>query len=96
MRDAKGRWVEGPALHWEKLPARVEAVIAERFGWLPDRCRALLAAASVEGEEFTAEVIARVLGMDEAEILQCLEGDLGDRHRLVAAVSLQRLGAREL
>ena len=96
VRDAKGRWVEGPALHWEKLPARVEAVIAERFGWLPDRCRALLAAASVEGEEFTAEVIARVLGMDEPEILQCLEGDLGDRHRLVAAVSLQRLGARKL
>ena len=96
VRDAEGCWVEGPALHWAKLPARVEAVIAERIGRLPDRCRALLAAASVEGEEFTAEIIARVLGVDESAIRQCLDGDLGDRHRLVAAVSLRRLGARKL
>ena len=96
VRDAEGCWVEGPALHWEKLPARVEAVIAERIGRLPDRCRALLAAASVEGEEFTAEIIARVLGVDESSIRQCLDGDLSDRHRLVAAVSLRRLGARKL
>ena len=96
VRDAEGCWVEGPALHWAKLPARVEAVIAERIGRLPDRCRALLAAASVEGEEFTAEIVARVLGVDESAIRQCLDGDLGDRHRLVAAVSLRRLGARKL
>jgi DNA-binding SARP family transcriptional activator len=96
VRDADGCWEEGPALHWEKLPARVEAVIAERIGRLPDRCRALLAAASVEGEEFTAEISARVLGVDESSIRQCLDGDLGDRHRLVAAVSLRRLGARKL
>ena len=87
--------MEGPALHWETLPARVEAVIAERIGRLPDRCRALLAAASIEGEEFTAEIIARVLGVDESAIRQCLDGELGDRHRLVAAVSVRRLGVRK-
>ena len=96
VRDAEGCWVEGPALHWETLPARVEAVIAERIGRLPDRCRALLAAASVEGEEFTAEIIARVVGVDESSIRQCLDADLGDHHRLVAAVSLRRLGTRKL
>ncbi len=96
VRDAEGCWVEGPALHWEKLPARVEAVIAERIGRLSDRCRALLAAASVEGEEFTAEAIARVLGVDESVIFQCLDGDLGDRQRLVSAASLRRLGTRRL
>ena len=96
VRDAEGRWVEGPALHWGKLPARVEAVIAERIGRLSDRCQALVAAASIEGEEFTAEAIARVLGVDESVIFQCLDGDLGDRHRLVVAVSLRRLGPRRL
>jgi predicted ATPase len=94
VRDAEGRWAEGPALHWGRLPARVEAVIAERIGRLSDRCRALLAVASVEGEEFTAEAIARVLGVDESVVFQCLDGDLGDRHRLVTAVSLRRLGAQ--
>ena len=93
LRDAEGRWVVGPALHWEKVPARVEAVIAERIGRLPDRCRALLAAASVEGEEFTAEAMARVLDVDTPAIVQCLSGELSERHRLVTAVSLRRLGA---
>ena len=96
VRDAEGRWVEGAALHWEKVPARVEAVIAERIGRLPDRCRALLAAASVEGEEFTAEAMARVLDVDASAIVQCLSGELSERHRLVTAVSLRRLGARRL
>ena len=96
VRDAEGHWVEGSALTWEKLPARVEAVIAERIRRLSGRCRALLAAASVEGEEFTAEVVARVLSVDESTILERLDGDLGARHRLVAAVSLRRLGARKL
>jgi DNA-binding SARP family transcriptional activator/tetratricopeptide (TPR) repeat protein len=96
MRDAEGRWVVGPALHWEKLPTRVEAVIAERIGRLPALCQALLAAASVEGEEFTAEAIARALAADEPALLQCLSGDLSDRHRLVAAVSVRRLGVRRL
>ena len=74
----------------------MEAVIAERIGRLPDRCRDLLAAASVEGEEFTAEIIARVVGVDESSIRQCLDADLGDHHRLVAAVSLRRLGTHKL
>jgi DNA-binding SARP family transcriptional activator len=30
VRDEAGRWVEGPALEWKRLPARVEAVIAGR------------------------------------------------------------------
>ncbi len=96
VRDPEGCWVESPALHWEKLPPRVEAVIAERIGRLSDRCRALLAAASVEGVEFTAEAIACVLGVDASAILQCLDRDLGERNRLVAAVSLRRLGAQSL
>ncbi|NIO72144.1 MAG: hypothetical protein GTN71_24745, partial [Anaerolineae bacterium] len=55
VQDPEGRWVEGPALDWETLPARVEAVIAERIGRLAEPLRAALRVASVEGEVFTAE-----------------------------------------
>lgn len=95
-RDPNGRWREGPTLHWEQLPSRVEAAIAERIGRLPDHCRTLLAAASVEGEEFTAEVVARAVGADERAIVQCLSENLTQRHRLVTAVSVRRLGVRRL
>jgi adenylate cyclase len=58
--DAEGRWVEGPSLDWERLPARVEAMIAERIGRLDEELRDVLAVASVEGEWFTAQVVAQV------------------------------------
>lgn len=96
VRDADGRWTEGPELHWDRLPARVEAAIAERIGRLSDQCRTLLAAASVEGQEFTAEVIARAAAVSEQTVFQCLSGDLAHRHRLVTAVSVQRAGQQRL
>ncbi len=96
VRTADGGWAVGRTLHWDSLPARVEAVIAERINRLPDRCRDVLAIASVEGEEFTAEIVARVLNVDERTILSCLSSELANRHRLITAVSLRRLGARRL
>jgi hypothetical protein len=58
VQDSKGRWVEGSALDWETMPARVEAVIGERISRLPGPLRAALRVACVEGEVFTAEVVA--------------------------------------
>jgi predicted ATPase len=50
VQDEAGRWIEGAHLvDWERLPARVEAVIAERIQRLPQKCQSLLATASVEG-----------------------------------------------
>ena len=62
VQDEKGRWIEGPVLDWEVLPARVEGVIEERLSQLPPRLRELLRVASVQGEEFGAEVLADLVG----------------------------------
>ncbi|MBU1750507.1 MAG: AAA family ATPase, partial [Chloroflexi bacterium] len=98
VRDEAGRWTAGPTLDWDRLPARVEAVIAERVSQLGAECQATLATASVEGEVFTAEVVARVQGVDEGEITRRLSGALSQPRRLVAAHSLERLdpGGRRL
>lgn len=50
----------------------------------------------MEGEEFTAEVVARVQGLDEQEVIQCLSGPLSRQCHLVVAHSLQRQGAQRL
>ncbi len=92
VRDQEGCWVEGPALDWRTLPARVEAVIAERMGRLPKPLQETLRVASVEGEVFTAEVVAQVQGANEQEIIRRLSGELARQHRLVTAQSLQRVG----
>jgi DNA-binding SARP family transcriptional activator/predicted ATPase len=96
VQDSAGRWVEGPALDWETLPVRVEAVIAERVGRLPEGLQAALMVASVEGEVFTAEVVARVRSADEGEIVGRLSGDLDRKHRLVRAQGLQRMDGQRL
>jgi predicted ATPase len=90
IKDPEGRWVEGPTLDWETLPARVEAAIAERIGRLPQPLRAALRVASVEGEDFTAEVVARVLGTDERDMVSQLSSQLDRRHRLVRPKVIQR------
>ncbi|HSR31249.1 MAG TPA: tetratricopeptide repeat protein [Anaerolineae bacterium] len=96
MRDAQGRWTVGPALDWKRLPPRVEGVIEERIGRLAQELRAALTVASVEGEEFTAEVVAQVRSMDARELVRRLSEDLQKEHRLVSAQGLQRLATRRL
>ena len=86
-----GCLVARPNLDWEKLPPRVEAVIAERLGRLPQQTQHLLEAASVEGEEFTAQALARVLGGDDADVLRQLSGPLSRQHRVVQAHGFVRL-----
>ena len=92
VRDEGGCWVEGPALDWDILPPRVEGVIGERIGRLPLRLREAIKVASVEGEIFTAEVVARVQRVDEREMVEQLSGELDQQHRLINSQGSRRLG----
>jgi tetratricopeptide (TPR) repeat protein len=94
MQREDGKWEEAGLLDWETLPARVEAVIGERVGRLSETSRRVLQVASVEGETFTAEVVARVRGMSEQEMVERLSGPLDREQRLVWAQGLERLGGR--
>jgi predicted ATPase len=77
-------WVEGPSLDWSVLPARVEGVIEERIGRLQQDLRESLTVASVEGEDFTAQVVAGVRNEDTRQLVHQLSGELDKKHRLVA------------
>ncbi len=95
VQDASGQWVEGPELDWKTLPARLEAVVAERLGRLAEDARELLQIASVEGETFTAEVAARVLDVNERQVLRWLS-KLDTEHRLVNAREIQHMNGQRL
>ncbi len=88
VRDARGFWVAGSKIAWDILPARVEAVIAARIRRLLPAWQSMLAVASVEGAEFTIQVVARVLGLPEAEVSRRLSGALSQHHYLVTPVGV--------
>jgi DNA-binding SARP family transcriptional activator/tetratricopeptide (TPR) repeat protein len=90
IQDKDGYWIEGSLLDWDKMPSRVEAVIAERIGRLKDPMQEVLRIASIEGELFTSEVLAQVLDIDPRDMLSCLSTELEKKHRLIKAHSIQR------
>ena len=92
VRDGEGCWVEGPTLDWNDRPPKVEGVIAERIGRLDEELEELLIVASVEGEQFTAEVVAQVETLSEREAVRLLSEDLQRRHCLVSDLGLAQLG----
>jgi tetratricopeptide (TPR) repeat protein len=96
VRDEQGRWIEGATLNWDDLPARVEGVIEERIGRLSDELRQTLTVGSVEGERFTAEVIARVQDTGIRNLLQYLCRELERRHRLVQEQGIRQLNGQKL
>jgi len=96
VRNEQGRWVEGPTLDLQTLPARVERVIEERIGRLEAELREALTVASVEGEDFTAQVVARVQELSERHLVRRLTQELDRRHRLVWEQGIERVGRQRL
>lgn len=91
VKDKDGNWIEGPELNWETMPARVDAVIGERINRLSDTLREILTIACVEGEEFTAEVVARLKDTEVRELVRLLSSDLDRHHHLVSSQGIRRI-----
>ncbi len=96
VRNEAGCWQEGNAVCWTQLPAKAEAIIAERIGRLPQPLRHLLTIASIQGEAFVAEIVAQVMEQSPLEIIRCLSGDLARSHRLVRAQGQQQFGQQTI
>jgi len=96
VRDDHGRWIETGRFDWDVLPARVEGVIGERMGRLPSAERRLLLVGSVEGEEFTAEVVAAVEEQAPREVVRALSSDAVKSHDVLRAKGVLRTGEQRL
>ena len=89
-RNRAGFWVTTEPPAWHRIPTRVEAVIAQRIGRLPDDLQADLAAAAVQGEEFIAETVAAV--REDDDVAGRLRAESRMPHRLVAPSGALRIG----
>jgi tetratricopeptide (TPR) repeat protein len=85
----EGRWaLTHPAIRQE-LPASVRSMIERKIDQLGEADRRLLVAASVQGYEFDAAVVATALGLEAADVEERLE-ELERVHAFV-----RRVGERE-
>ena len=90
VAQKEGRWelIESVAEIEDEIPESVRSMVQKKIDQLDDVDRRLLTAASVQGYEFEATVVARALELDEVEVeerLECL-----DRvHALVRSVCEQ-------
>jgi DNA-binding SARP family transcriptional activator/tetratricopeptide (TPR) repeat protein len=96
VRDDRRTWITGPSLDWASLPARIGGVIEERIGGLRDDQLEILNVSSVEGESFTAEVVAQVIDRDEREVIQSLSQELDKRYKLVEAQGARHVNGQRL
>jgi adenylate cyclase len=85
-KDQLGRWVQARPVDWSQLPAGAEGMIEKRLSLLSHEMRELLIWASVEGEQFSAQVLAQVLQRDLRDILELLADYLVPRHHLVEEI----------
>ena len=91
-----GRWIESEIMIWEHLPARVEGVIEKRIGRLPPDLRDFLTIASVQGETFFAEVIARARQINARNVTRRLSIDLDRQHHLIHEEGIVHAGTGRL
>ncbi|WP_170304189.1 ATP-binding protein [Duganella radicis] len=90
--DADGCWIQGEQLDWAVLPPRLEGVIEERIGRVAEPMRDVLVASSIEGLNFTAQIVAQLQDMSERDVLKCLSQELDKRHRLVKEGLTEKVG----
>ncbi|HKI57861.1 MAG TPA: AAA family ATPase [Trueperaceae bacterium] len=90
VRDGQGRWVESPELRWDTVPGRVAGALGERVARLDATAARVLRVAAIDGEVFTAELVARVLDLAPMDVARMLDEELDRTHRLVATLDVRR------
>jgi len=96
LLDEQGRWIASTHLNWDSFSPQVEGIIGERIERLDRELQDLLLVASVEGEQFTLQVLEQVQGTLERVVLHQLSRELEKRHRLVQELGEMYVGGRRL
>ena len=68
QQDERGRWTAGSSIDWYGLSPRVEATVLTRLSQLPIEVRRDLEVASIQGDSFSAEVVATARGVPAVDV----------------------------
>lgn len=87
-QDENGNWVADSKLDWSttQLP-RLDGLIQTRLDGLSDELREILNIASIQGQDFTAQVVKKLMNIGERQVLQKLSTVLDKQYNLVSEIS---------
>lgn len=96
QQNSLGIWEEVDSTWKEMSPrlTRLAALTDARLSRLSEELREILRIASIEGFEFTAQVIVSITGIDERTVLRVLSDELSKRHDFVREMSEGRIGEK--
>jgi DNA-binding SARP family transcriptional activator len=89
VQGKESAWEVQGELDWSALPDRVEAAISESVRQVPEPLIQLVTTASVEGERFTAQVLAAEHGLPVEEVIRFLSGPLSRDYSLVTSEGIE-------
>ncbi len=95
ITNQKGKWLMKTELSSFDLPVKVEAVIAERMRYISAELKEMLSVASVEGENFTVELIADLQGKEVWDIVKAF-GILDKQHQLIKLQGFKEVAGKRL
>lgn len=87
---------ETASLNWENIPERLEAVVLGRLAKLEEDTKSLLSSASVQGGTFLVQVLSRLDGRNERELLRTVSRALVKEHKLLKEGKVERLNGQIL
>ena len=95
-QDKDHQWCVADSISWDSLPLKTEAIIAERISrLLPDQ-RLLLKAAAIQGETFTADVVAKLLNWPLQKVIYSFSRRLARTCHLIRAERRKQIGTKAL
>ncbi len=71
--EESGNWQDSADIDWDAMPDQVQKVLATQLANLPEAVREALHVASVEGDQFTVEVVAGVLEARAIDVVRLLD-----------------------
>ncbi len=95
QKNQEGKWIMTTEIDLFSLPAQAEGVIAERLRNIPNELYETLNLASVEGETFTAELIASIKERNLWEVIKTLSV-LDKKHHLIKFQEFVEIGGKRL
>ena len=94
-KDKEGYWVITEEISQFNLPFQVEGIIAERIRNVPKELQEILTIASIEGEIFPAELIAKVQNKDLWQTVKALNS-LDKEHHLIKQLDFREVADKRL